>query len=150
MSITVILLYAIFRLLNIEVITLLAFQNAEKRDAIMNLFNDTIDRPIMFLMTYAIKATGLNLQKNYHRVHLIKETTNFETLSQALKRYRRLGNPSLVVYVYEYYVDGTFDNKNVWRNIDKTISKVMIELNRAIFSKDESEVLEEINVNIRD
>ena len=55
------LLYIVFRLLNIEIIILSIFQNAEKRDIIMNFFNNIIDKSIIFLIIYAVDITSFNL-----------------------------------------------------------------------------------------
>lgn len=64
---------------------------------------------------------------------MIESAHNLGVLTQALGRVRRLGNPSEVVYLYEYYVESTFDDLSVWRNIEKFISEAMATLNLAIF-----------------
>ena len=74
---------------------------------------------------YTFKSAGLNLQKNCHHTHLLEGAANLGTLAQAAERARRFGNPSPVVYLYEYYVPGTFDDKNVWRNIEKAVPQAM-------------------------
>ena len=56
------------------------------------------------------------------------------TLAQAVGRAGRFGYPSPVVYLYEYYVQGTFDDKNVWCNIEKAVPQAMAEFNRQIFN----------------
>lgn len=84
-------------------------------------------------MTYAVGSTGLNMQRKCRRVHVIEAAHNLGVLTQALGRVRRLGNPSEVVYLYEYYVENTFDDKSVWRNIEKFIPEAMATLNMAIF-----------------
>ena len=111
--ITIILLYIVFHLLNIEIIILLAFQNVEKHNIMINFFNNTIDKSIIFLIIYVVGATSFNLQKNCHRVYLIEKITNLEILNQVLRRYKRLNNLNSIIYIYKYYVDGIFDNKNI-------------------------------------
>lgn len=50
-----------------------------------------------------------------------------------------MGNPSGVVYVYEYYVDGTLDDLTIRRNIKKVILEAAATLNRVIFSEGEGD-----------
>lgn len=150
MPAVVVFLLAAFRLLNIEVITLSAFQKADERDRIIEDFNEFNRKPMVFLITYAIGSTGLNLQKDCHRVHLVEGATNLGTLGQSIGRVRRLGNPSSVVYVYEYYVNGTFDSKNVWRNIEKAVPQAMAELNRQIFYGEEGASDGTIDIDLGD
>lgn len=129
------------RLLEIEVITLASFQIMEQRDTIIDTFNESLNRPMILIMTYAVGSTGLNLQKDCKRVHCLKGANNLGILSQSLGRVRRLGNPNDIVYIYEYFVKGTFDDRNVWRNIEKVVPQAIAELNRQIFyGEDEDEV----------
>ncbi len=69
-----ILLYAVFKLLKIEVVTITAFQKAEERerDRIIQSFNEDDTKAMVCIMTYAIGSTGLNMQKRCRRVHVIE------------------------------------------------------------------------------
>ena len=135
-----VLLYAIFRMLRIDVVVITAHQKPEERDRIIDRFNGDDDSAMVLIMTYAVGSTGLNLQHRCWRVHVIESAHNLGTLAQAVGRARRLGNPSPVVYVYEYFVGNTFDDREIWRSIEKAVPEAMAELNRLIFSgEDESQ-----------
>ena len=54
-------------------------------------------------------------------------------------RSRRPGNPSNVIYLYEYYVENSWDSKAVWRNIEKIIPEAMAVLNKQVFDGGEGE-----------
>ena len=64
-------------------------------------------------MTYVLDSTGLNLQKHCRRIHLIEIASNLGSLGQSLGRVRRLDNSYDVIYLYEYYVKGIFDDRSV-------------------------------------
>ena len=90
-------------------------------------------------MTFAVGGTGLNLQERCFRVHIFESTTNLGIINQAIGRVTRLGNPSNVVYVYEYYVGGTMDDLAIRRNVEKAIPEAAATLNRVLFSEGEGE-----------
>ena len=107
---------------------------ADERDRYKDLFNLSDKEAMVLIIPFAVRATGLNLQQRCRRVHIVESAHNDSTLSQAISHTRRLGNPNSVVYVYQYYIDGTFDDVIVRRNIEKAIPEAMTELNRQIFS----------------
>lgn len=111
-----------------------AFQTSHERDTMIEEFNDPSNKAIVFIITYVLGATGLNLQKDCRRIHMIEVASNLGIFAQALGRLRRFGNPFAIVFLYEYYVEGTFDDRNVWRPIEKAIPQAMAELNRQIFN----------------
>lgn len=129
-----VLLVAIFRLLAIDCVTLGAYQQAEERDAVITAFTECTDRAQILITTYAVGSTGLNLQQMCWRVHMVECAHNLGVQAQALGRAVRVGNPSAVVWMYEYYVAGSFDSRMIWRNIEKAIPQAMAELNRQIFN----------------
>ncbi|KAL9065324.1 MAG: hypothetical protein Q9161_008311 [Pseudevernia consocians] len=51
-----------------------------------------------------------------------------------------------VIYLYEYFVEGTFDDRNVWRSIEKAVLQVMAELNRQIFKDDSDEGIDSVGL----
>jgi len=73
----------------------------------------------------AVGSTGLNMQKRCRRVHLIGSAHSLGFLRQAFGRVRRLGDPWDVVYLYEYCVENTFDDRTVHRNIEKVVPEAM-------------------------
>ena len=92
---------------------------------------------MILIIPFAVGATGFDLQHRCRRVHIVEsaqiDSTLGQALGQAIGRTRCLGNPSSVVYVYQYYIGGTFDDVIVRRNIEKAIPEAMAELNRQIF-----------------
>ena len=57
----IIFFFVIFRLLNIDVITIIAFQKVYKRDIIIEQFNKNNNKIIIFIITYVIKIIEFNL-----------------------------------------------------------------------------------------
>lgn len=57
------LLLAVFRLLRVKMVTIIAFQKQKKRDIIINHFNKSDDKTTILIIIYAVKAYGLNLQQ---------------------------------------------------------------------------------------
>ena len=134
-----VLLFAVFHLLDLKVRVMTAFQTPNDRDSMIEEFNNPTSGPIILIMTYVLGSTGLNLQKDCRRIHLIEIASNLGSLGQSLGRVRRFGNPYGVIYLYEYYVEGTFDDRNVWKAIEKAVPQAMAELNRQIFKGDNDE-----------
>ena len=91
-------------------------------------------------MTYAVGSTGLSLQHNCRRVHMLEAPYNEGIMSQALGRVRRLNNPFPVVFVYEYFVQNTIDDQIVARNLRKAIPQAMAGMNSAIFTDNDESV----------
>lgn len=127
-------LFAVLQLLGIDCVTLGAYQAQEERDAVITAFTEHDDRAQVLITTYAVGSAGLNLQAKCWRVHMIESAHNLGVQAQALGRAVRVGNPSAVVWLYEYYVAETFDQQSIWRNIEKAVPQAMAELNRRIFS----------------
>ena len=121
------------KLIGIKAVVMAAHQSAEERDRYKDLFNHSEDEAMVLIIPFAVGATGLNLQERCHHVHIIESAHNDSTLAQGIGRTRRLGNPNSVVYVYQYYIGGTFDDMIVRRNIEKAIPEAMAELNRQVF-----------------
>ena len=89
----------------------------------------------MVLVTvYALASTGLNLQKDCWRVHCVESSHNLGIREQAIGRVCRMGNPSEFVWVTEYFIPDTFDDRAMCRNIAKALPQAMAELNRSIFA----------------
>lgn len=134
---TTLLLLAILRLLNIDVVILVSSQSAEERDQIIESFNHATNKAMILLVTYALGSSGLNLQYGCWRVHCLEAPHNHGVSSQALGRVRRLGNPSNLVYYYEYYVENTWDDQTIQRNIEKALPEAMAYLNEQIFNAED-------------
>ena len=132
-------LFALFRILELEVVVLHSHHTDQERQTIINTFNQRQDRAQILILTFAVGGTGLNLQEMCFRVHIIASTTNLGIINQAIGRVRRLGNPSGIVYVYEYYVGGTLDDLAIRRNVEKAIPEAAATFNRIIFGDEEGE-----------
>ena len=141
-----IFLYFIFHLLGIRVETINATQTAEERQQIIDEFNRKDSELMILIMVYAVASVGLDLQHDCWRIHAFEIAVDLGTLEQAIGRVARLGNPSTVVYLYEYVTKGTFDDKAVKRNIDKAIPQAMAELNRSIFHGDKEEATKTVEI----
>ena len=136
------LVYAVLKLLRIEVVMLASCQTADERDSVIDQFNHTPDKAKVLILTYAVGSVGLNLHHSCWRIHCVECPHNDGVAMQTLGRCRRLGNPSPdnIVYFYRYYVSKTWDDDVMHRNIQKMIPEAMASLNVSIFNgEDESE-----------
>ena len=66
----------------------------------MNIFNESINNLMIFLIIYIIEITNLNFQKNYHKIHIIEFVINLNMKIQNIKRARRLRNLNFIIYIY--------------------------------------------------
>lgn len=112
---------------------LAAFQNHAEREHVIESFTTNITSSMVIVGTYACASTGLDLQTRCWRVHLFELAHNTGISAQAIGRVRRLGNPSEVVFVYEYSVKDSFNEKQVMSNIEKAIPGAMAILNKRMF-----------------
>ena len=103
---------------------------------------------MVLIIPFVVGATGLNLQQRCWCVHIVDSAHNESNLSQAIGSTRRLGNLNSVVYVYQYYIGGTFDDVIVRRNIEKAIPEGMVELNRQIFRGGDGIDIEELRKRV--
>lgn len=131
-SVSMALAYAVIKLLGIDVAVLAAWQTPVERAVIMKEFNER-DKLKILLSVYAVGGIGLNFQKKCYRVHALETSYSEDMTLQVIGRSRRYGNPSSVVWFYEYWIGGTFDSKAIARNIAKAIPNTMATLNREIF-----------------
>ena len=131
---TTILLIAIFRILHIPCVTLAAYQKDSERDSVQDAFNQDTESAMILITTYAVGATGLNLQERCRHIHIFECAHNLGIYRQAVGRGVRIGNPYPLVYLMEYFVANTFDDATIRRNVDKALPQAMAEINRRIFN----------------
>ncbi|KAL8651507.1 MAG: hypothetical protein Q9210_003210 [Variospora velana] len=112
-------LLEVLKILGIKAEAYAAFQSMEEKQSIIDRFNTPGSGLRVLIIPYALAGFGLNLQKDCWRIHAIECAWNLAALEQAIGRVRRLGNPQPIVYVYEYIVPDTFDDKAVQRNVEK-------------------------------
>ena len=108
--------------------------NPEDREKTSDDFTKERKKCMALVASYSVGSIGLNWQHLCHRVHLIEPPSSEPCGVQAIGRVRRFGNPSEVVYVYEYYGKDTFNDRLVQLNIRKVLPSIMTELDRRTFS----------------
>ena len=81
---------------------------------------------------------------------MLKSSYNLSIINQVIHRYRRIDNFSSkkIVYNTEYYTDGTFIDREVFRLIKKAILEAMTLFNRFIFDEHDEE--EDVTIEIDD
>ena len=123
-------LYAVLdRILHIDVVVIYAGQPQAERNEVQRLFNEDPNRAMVLITTYGAAGLGTNFQKLCYHVHFFEQSLSQSLQDQALTRARRLGNPSKVVYVFEYYIEGTICSQQVVRNLEKCIPEAAANLN---------------------
>ncbi len=101
------------RLLKIDARLFTADMNPQYRENTSDYFTKERKKCIALVASYSVGSIGLNWQPLCHRVHLIEPLSGEPASVQAIGRVRRFGNPSEVVYVYEYYGKDTFNDRLV-------------------------------------
>ena len=141
-----IFVYFVFFLLNVRVEIINVTQFVEKRQRIIDEFNRKKSKLMILIMIYAITFVELNLQHECWRIHVFEIAIDFDILKQTIERIVRLKNFNKIVYFCEYVIKNTFDDKTIIRNINKTISQIMIELNRSIFHDDKKKITKNVKI----
>ena len=124
---TQLFVYGALRLANVDAMLFSAALNAEKRQQMIERFNDT-DEGMIMVATYSMGSLGLNLQKRCWRVIMFDPPPNIPLGVQSVGRVRRLGNPSNVIHVHEYYLRKSFNDRLNELNIQKMLPNVMAEM----------------------
>ena len=72
---------------------------------------------------------------------MLKSFYNLNIINQIIHRYKRIDNFSSkkIIYNTKYYTNNTFIDREIFRLIEKTISEIMILLNRSIFDEHDEE-----------
>ncbi len=90
-------------------------RSARNATPVITAFTAYDDRAQVLITTFAVGSTGPNIQQKCWRVHMIESAHNLgaqaQALGRALGRALRVGNPSSVVWLYEYFVDDSFDSR---------------------------------------
>ena len=141
------MLYNIFKLLRIKIIFLMTFQIIFVKQIIMNEFNKKKFDLIIFLLLYTLTTLSLNFQHDYWHIYALELTYNLSILAQTIKRARRFENFNKWIYLFEYIIENTFDDKIIIKNLKKIISQIVIELNRQIFYEIENAKHNIVNVD---
>ena len=136
---TQLLVYKILRLLNIDTILFASHLTDREKEDVKEAFNTPNRSGTVMIMSYKIGNVGLNLQKACHHVHLFDPPPNDPMAYQAVGRSRRFGNPSAVVWVWEYYLQKSFNDRILALNIRKALPGLMAELSKEMFRQSDTE-----------
>ena len=141
-----IFVYFVFFLLNVRIEIINAIQSVEERQRIIDEFNRKKSKLMILIMIYVVAFVELNLQYDCWRIHVFEIAIDLNILKQTIERIVRLKNFNKIVYFYEYVIKNIFDDKTIMRNINKTISQIMIELNRSIFHDDKKKITKNMKI----
>ena len=89
---------------------------------------------------YAIAFVEFDFQYDCWRIHVFEIVYDLNILKQVIEKITRLKNFSKIVYLYEYVIKSTFDDKTIMRNINKIISQIITKFNRFIFHDDSQKI----------
>ena len=128
-------IYGALRLANVDALLFSAALNADRRQAMIDRFNKVEKETSVMVATYSMGSVGLNLQKNCWHVIMFDPPPNIPIGVHAVGRVRRLGNPSPVVHVHEYFLKNSFNDRLNELNIRKMLPSVMAELNERLVSQ---------------
>lgn len=87
---------------------------------------------VLICSDYIISA-GSNLQSLCRNVHLFGIPTSDRYIQQAIGRVWRLGQTH-IVKVYDYYLDHSFNTRQLSLNLNKLIPSLVTELNNGIIA----------------
>ena len=98
------LLYAVFKLLQIDVVILASSQTADEKIHIIDQFNHAPKKAMVLIVIYVLGSVGIKLYYTCWRVHCIECPNYVGVVVQVFGRVRRLGNVCLdkVVYFDQY------------------------------------------------
>ncbi len=124
----------LLKLLGIDSHVMTSHMTAAQRREVAQEFDRNPYKYKVLITPYGLACTGYNFQHSCWHLHCYEVSLNEGITAQAIGRNRRIGCPSDVVYVYLYYIQGTFDDRQMTNNMIKAMPQVFAELNREIFS----------------
>lgn len=133
-------------ILRISILQLGPGQTSEQKALVQRTFQKEPKKGMILVTTFGAGCTGWNFQERCHHVHFFEAAYNNATEDQALTRVRRLGNPAKVVYLYHYYIDGTWTSSSAVKNIRKCLPEAAALLNKDIFENVGDETSGEIDI----
>ena len=125
--------YDVLKLLDVDVLLFAAFQLQDERNKVVDFFIVNFKTAMILIDTYACANIDLNFQHNCWHVHIFEHFNNDEIITQFIERIKRLKNLNSIVYVNEFFVKKTFNDRQITVNIQKAIFDVMTELNKRLF-----------------
>ena len=134
-----ILIIKILQLIDINAQTLNQSLKYSERRELINRFQNDIECCNVLVCSYFMKVYDLNLQQQCHNVHLFNSSPFTSIEKQTIDRCRRV-DQRYYVRVFEYYLRHSFNDRQVFNNLRKTLLEMMTELNtRLLREKDEDE-----------
>ncbi|OCK72672.1 hypothetical protein K432DRAFT_97806 [Lepidopterella palustris CBS 459.81] len=115
------LLLSIFTNLGFTAATMMADDDSNARWDLQQRFNNPGNELMVLIANYNTSGVGLNLQKACHYVHLVDPPLGWSSREQTVGRNYRLGSLHEVT-VIEYFVTGSFNEKQTNQAIEKGIS----------------------------
>ena len=95
----------------------------------LDRFNNDPLNPMVLITTGGVGGVGLNAQKMCWNVHILETPFNDAMRIQEIGRVRRIGSPRECVKVYEYFIPGTYDSVQMYKQISKAIPEAIAMLN---------------------
>jgi SNF2 family DNA or RNA helicase len=123
------LVTAILRCMGVDAYAFLSTLNPTERSNLQHEFNNNPDWCTALGSSYRCSGIGMNLQKIGRFVHLLDPAPTEAAQNQAVGRSYRVGSTRDVL-VIEYFVSGTFNEKQVNNQILKAIPGLMALVDR--------------------
>ena len=139
---TLIYLHDVFLQLKIDVVIIHSNMTSTVKTITQNRFNEKIDSAMILITTFDVDAIELNLQTKCFHVHFFKSSWSRDTFLQENKRCRRLDNSFSFVKIYEYFVQNTFDSRQITRNVEKFMLEIFAHLSQDLMIEQENETVE--------
>lgn len=98
------------------------------------------------ILTFKVSSCGLNLQKKSWNSTFIDPPPNVPIGLQAVGRQHRIGCPSSTVFVWEFYLRKSFNDRHLANNLRKALPSMMAELTGTIFLGEGLGVMEDEDI----
>lgn len=126
------LIYAPLNALRVNVGVVHAGLSPDERTVIQDRFREHFASPMVYLTSYSINSSSINLQEDCHRCILFDVPPSLGVGLQAAARVRRVGQTELTE-LSTFVLLKSFNDRQVQNNLRKAIPGIMASLDNSIF-----------------
>jgi Helicase conserved C-terminal domain len=128
----VVLIYALLNALRVSVGVVHAGLSPDERTVIQDCFKELSASPMVYLTSYSINSSGINLQEDCHRCILFDVPPSLGVGLQAAARVHRVGQTELTELI-TFVLSKSFNDRQVQNNLRKAILGITASLDNSIF-----------------
>ncbi len=123
----------LLKFLDIDSYIIILYITAAQRREIALKFDCNLFKYKILIILYSLICTKYNFQYLYWYLYCYKVLFNKSITAQAIERNCCINCFSNIIYIYFYYIQRIFDNRQIINNIIKAMPQIFAELNREMF-----------------